>query len=295
MSAFSQFLAYPGEMTISDPPSAFGARGIFDLPYIGDGCHVYLGDVFLPKNRRQKRPVILHIHGGAWSDASRIYTRSFCACLASAGFAVLTIDYKHVQDGDLPTQVRDVLKAMRWIRSNASVYGLAPDCVFLTGDSSGAHLAMLAYIVGQSSTLRLIYGADEIPIRVKAFGLISPVTDLRFITESVLPAERALRRKLFGDNYKDSPYRFCSSIVDVLRPEMYLPPVYLVSCEDDDLRSQSTDLHHVLNRRNVENTLRFFSSSAEMPLKHGFAVLDPARAESKTVIEEIAAFFFSRV
>lgn len=291
MSVFSQFLDYAKEAPASVSPSAFGTRGLYDLPYVGDGQHVRMTDLFLPKSRRQKRPVILHVHGGAWSAGSRVYTRGFCAGLACADFAVLTVDYTPAENADLPRQVRDLIAAMRWVRTNASVYGLDPDTVFLTGDSSGAHLAMLAYIVGRNSTLRLLYNANEAPITAKGFGLISPVTDLRFVTDSVLPAERALRRKLFGEAYTDSPYRYCSSIADVLRPEMDLPPVYLVSSEDDFFRTQSADLHHVLNRRDVENHFRFCSSVPAQPLVHGFPVLDPVRPESRMVTDEMTAFF----
>ena len=295
MAVFTKFIEYAQNAPQTISPSAFGARGLYDLPYVGDDRHVHLTDLFLPKSRHQKRPVILHVHGGAWSGGSRVYTRGFCALLASAGFAVLTVDYSDAEDGDLPKQVRDVIAAMRWIGSNASVYGLDQNTVFLTGDSAGAHLAMLAYIVGHDSTLRLLYGAQDVPFTAKAFGLISPVADLRFITDSILPQERAMRRKLFGEAYADSPYRYCSSITDVLRPEMHLPPVWLVSSEDDFFRSQSEDLHHVLNRRNVENEFRFLSGSTDRPLGHGFAVLDPARAESKAIINEMAAFFRERI
>lgn len=290
MPVFSKFLDYPADAAATVAPSAFGARGLYDLPYIGDGKHVHLTDLFLPKNRRQKRPVILHVHGGAWSG-SRVYTRGFCAYLASKGFAVWTIDYSPAENADLPKQVRDVIAATNWIRANASIYGLDPNCVYLTGDSAGAHLALLTYIVAKDSTLRLLYGADEIPFTVKAFGLVSPVTDLRFVTEGVLPAERALRAKLFGENYTESPYRYCSCITDVLRPQMHLPPVYLVSSEDDFFKSQSTDLHHILNRRNVENRFRFCPASADGSLGHGFPLLDPAREESRKAADEMLAFF----
>lgn len=295
MPAFSTFMNYPSGAAAPASPSSFGARGIYDLPYVGEEHHVRLTDLFLPKSRRQKRPVILHVHGGAWTQTDRTYTRAFCAALASGGFAVLTVDYANAEDADLPMQVRDVLAAMRWVRSNASIYGLDPNRVFLTGDSSGALLAMLAYIVGSNKTLRLIYGADETPVNVRAFGLVSPVTDLHFVTDSVLPAERKVRRQLFGENFADSPYRYCCSVSDVLRPEMQLPPVYLASSEDDFFKRQSTDLHHVLNRRSVENRLRFFPAAQDAPLGHGFAVLDPTRKESRTVIDEMLAFFRERI
>lgn len=295
MPVISKFLEYAQHTPDPVSASGFGARGLFDLPYVGDGNRVHMTDLFLPKNRRQMRPVILHVHGGAWTGGSRLYTRGYCAYLASKGFAVLTVDYSPAENADLPKQVRDVIAAMRWIRTNASVYGLDANTVFLSGDSSGAHLAMLAYIVGRDSTLRLLYGADEIPFTAKAFGLVSPVTDLKFVTDSVLPQGRELRRKLFGENYSESLYLICSSIGDVLRPEMHLSPVFLVSGEDDFFRSQSSDLHHVLNRRNVENRFRFLPASPEQPLYHGFAVLDPARPESKEVIDETAAFFLAQL
>ncbi|MBQ7540701.1 MAG: alpha/beta hydrolase [Clostridia bacterium] len=290
---FDQYMFYSGRRDFTPAPALPGTKMLVDLPYLNDDGQVRLSDLVFPQNVRKPYPVILDVHGGGWVYGSKEINRSYASHLASKGFAVLVIDYTPAIHDDLIRQVKDVLAAMTWLKKNAAQYSLDTDRVFLCGDSAGAHLALLSYIVGRSETLRLVYGAKPQELEVKAFGLVSPVTDLRFFTDSVQPLQRKFRKRLFGDNYAESPLRYCTSIADVLRTVMHLPSVYIVSSEDDFFRNQSVQLHHVLTRRNVENQLRYYPAVQESSLPHSFPVLHPYLPESKAVNDEMLAFFRS--
>ena len=288
---FDQYLQYSGNKRQIPVPRTEGTRLLVDLPYLNDKNHVRLSDLHLPQHAKEKLPVIVDVHGGAWIYGSKETNCGYASYLASKGFGVLAINYTAAEKADLPNQIRDVLAAVNWIWNNAPRYGLDRDQLFLCGDSAGAHLALLAYIAAHTPTLRLFYGVRQPQWKVKAFGLVSPVTDLHFFADSVLPIQRKLRARLFGDDYAQSPLRYCSSIDDILRPSTHLPPVYLASSEDDFFRGQSIHLHHLLNRRGVENQFRYYPAGQLRTLPHGFPIHHPEFPESRFVSDEMLAFF----
>ncbi len=98
-------------------------------------------------------PVIVHVHGGGWRRGSRreplpLLGQGFYDQLAAAGFAVAAIDYRLSGEARFPAPLEDVRTAMDWVREHAAGYGLDPGRVYLWGDSSGGHLALLAALTG---------------------------------------------------------------------------------------------------------------------------------------------------
>ena len=292
---FDQYLQYSGRTEYTPAPMTSGTRMLTDLPYLSDDGHVRLGDLHLPVSAPDKLPVIVDVHGGGWIYGSKEINRAYASYLASGGFGVFVFNYTSAENADLPNQVKDVLAALTWVWNNAEQFNLDRNWMYLCGDSAGAHLALLAYIVSRSESLRMIFGAEPTEASVKAFGLVSPVTDLHFFADSILPVQRKFRARLFGDDYAQSPLRYCASIADVLRSSTDLPPVYLVSSEDDFFRNQSVTLHHTLNRRGVENRFRYYPALQNKKLPHCFPVHHPDYAESQFVSDEMLKFFREHV
>ena len=95
-------------------------------------------------------PVVLFVHGGGWRLSSRrvflpgrTMEETF-GRVTAAGFAVAAIDYRLSGEARFPAQVEDVLAAAAWLREHGDAYGLDASCVVAWGESSGAHLAVLA-------------------------------------------------------------------------------------------------------------------------------------------------------
>lgn len=109
-------------------------------------------DLYLPDGGGPL-PVVVYIHGGGWRRGSRreplpAAGPGFYEFLAAQGFAVAAIDYRLSAEARFPAQLEDVRTAVGWIRDNAASHGLDPGGVFLWGDSSGGHLALLAALTG---------------------------------------------------------------------------------------------------------------------------------------------------
>lgn len=281
------------EKRMREQSPVFHVQTDSDLPYLNEEGHVLLMDLYRPSEYSGKLPLILDVHGGGWYRGDKDLNRFYGAFLASKGYAVLCINYTLSKENDLCRQIHDILCAVRWVRDNALSFDLDLSQFFVCGDSAGAHLALVSYIVERSASLRPIYGiVDPVCLSVKAFGLVCPVTDLHFLTDgAILPQQRKIAVSLLGYDCKKSPLYFCSSVPDILRTSTQLPPVYFVSSEEDIFKSQSIKLNHVLTRRNVEHQFRYLPKGKHYPLQHSFPVLYPEYSESIAVNEEMLRFF----
>jgi arylformamidase len=88
-------------------------------------------------------PVQVFIHGGAWRGglAKDYATPAEMFVEAGAHFAV--IDFNNVIEtgGDLMPMARQVRSAVAWVYKNAAGFGGDPNRVYVSGHSSGGHLA----------------------------------------------------------------------------------------------------------------------------------------------------------
>jgi len=98
-------------------------------------------DVYATK--RANAPINVFIHGGAWR-AGFAKNYAFAAELFVRGGAHLVIpDFAAVQDvgGSLMPMADQVRRAVAWVYRNARSFGGDPDRLYVSGHSSGAHLA----------------------------------------------------------------------------------------------------------------------------------------------------------
>lgn len=89
-------------------------------------------------------PAIVQIYGGAWQRGVPGNDAPFAARLASRGYVVFAIDYRHAPTWKWPAQLDDVQMALAWVRENGRKYSADPSRLALFGRSAGAQLAVVA-------------------------------------------------------------------------------------------------------------------------------------------------------
>src|SRR5436309_14291893 len=92
---------------------------------------------------RANAPINVFIHGGAWR-AGLAKNYAFPAELfVRAGAYFVVPDFAAVQDvgGSLMPMAAQVRAAVAWVKHNAQRFGGNPDRIYVSGHSSGAHLA----------------------------------------------------------------------------------------------------------------------------------------------------------
>jgi arylformamidase len=101
---------------------------------------VDLIDIFTPPNPRGV-PVLVFIHGGAWTRNSRQDASFPAPTLVGRGAAYLAPDFGSLKTIRLPEMIENCRRALEWTVRNAASFGGDPGRIFLAGHSSGAHLA----------------------------------------------------------------------------------------------------------------------------------------------------------
>jgi arylformamidase len=98
-------------------------------------------DVYV--TRQPKAPVHVFIHGGAWRSGSARDAAYMAEAYVDAGAIFVSVDFNNVEEvgGSLLIMADQVRRAVAWIKKNAASFGGDPDRIYVSGTSSGAHLA----------------------------------------------------------------------------------------------------------------------------------------------------------
>ncbi|HJL18199.1 MAG TPA: alpha/beta hydrolase [Sandaracinaceae bacterium LLY-WYZ-13_1] len=152
----------PGRVSIVDdcevPPSPDdgAVRLEEDLTYATvNGEALRLDVASPPDGGGDAHPLVVMIHGGAWSvgDKADERPRDFIRRLASIGYVAASVNYRlATPDGErsFPAAVEDVRCAVRWIRARADRWGADPSRVVAAGMSAGGHLALMLALAGDA-------------------------------------------------------------------------------------------------------------------------------------------------
>lgn len=88
---------------------------------------------------------VIYVHGGAWHIGDKdMGTSPLFRRLAAQGHVVMDIAYSLAPHVTLTEMATDVKRAIIWLKTNGSGYGVRPDRIVLVGGSAGGHLALLA-------------------------------------------------------------------------------------------------------------------------------------------------------
>ena len=119
-------------------------------------------------------PMIIDLHGGAWSSGDLADCDARDQVLAASGFVVAAANFRHAGDG-YPTSLADINYAIRWMKSNAKKLNGRADQIGLSGTSSGGHLAMLVAMRPNDPRYAAIAGPAGVDATVQAIVMQWPV------------------------------------------------------------------------------------------------------------------------
>ncbi|MBK5295426.1 MAG: alpha/beta hydrolase fold domain-containing protein [Acidobacteriia bacterium] len=94
------------------------------------------------------RPAVLLVHGGGFRRGTRESYLPVAARLAEKGYVAATASYRLAPRNQFPAAVEDVKAAVRFLRANASKYGIDPERIGAMGGSAGGHLVLFLGLTG---------------------------------------------------------------------------------------------------------------------------------------------------
>jgi arylformamidase len=97
-------------------------------------------DIFAPA-KAAAAPILVFIHGGAWSRNSRLDASFPAPTLLGRGAAYAAPDFGSLKTLRLPEMIENCRRAVEFVFRNAARFGCDPARLYLAGHSSGAHLA----------------------------------------------------------------------------------------------------------------------------------------------------------
>ncbi len=116
---------------------------IRDIAY-GEAGARHLLDIYRPSTRPEGCPVLLQIHGGAWTVGQKDRQGlPLMTHLASNGWVCIAPNYRLSPKATWPDHLIDVKRVLKWIREHVHEYGGDPSLVIVTGGSAGGHLASM--------------------------------------------------------------------------------------------------------------------------------------------------------
>jgi arylformamidase len=154
--------------------------------------------------KRANAPINVFVHGGAWRVGSASAYAFPAELFVSAGAHFVVLDFAPVTElsGNLSAMAAQVRSAIAWVHRNAKTFGGDPERIYISGHSSGAHLAGVALITDWRKEFDLpaniVKGGlccsgmfDLKPVRLSARSSYVKFTDE---TEDALSAQRHLDR-----------------------------------------------------------------------------------------------------
>lgn len=244
-----------------------------DLVYATVGKKDLLLDIYVPepagslavsRSGREKLPLVVWIHGGAWLAGSK----DNCPAVrlaASKGYVAASVSYRLTQEAIFPAQIEDCKASIRWLRANAEKYRIDPNRIGVWGASAGGHLVALLGTSGDVKELEGTGGNLEYSSRVQAVCDFFGPTDFLRMDQDALPggpivhnAAKSPESLLVGGPIQEHPAKVARA-----NPITYVsaddPPFLLVHGDKDPLVpwQQSKYLYEQMVKMGLESTTEF--------------------------------------
>lgn len=252
-------------------------RVVRNLSYAPHGKRGDL-DVYLPADRRpESAPVLLQVHGGAWTLGSKDEQGiPLLQHMAAKGWVGVSINYRLAPRDPFPAQVVDVKRAIAWIREHIAEFGGDPDYIAITGGSAGGHLAALAAVTPNDPAYQP--GFEDVDTTVQAAVPHYGVYDIA--GSSGLRSAELMRDRFFAPRVVGRPWREAPEVYEagspILRVTEEAPDFFVIHGSHDTLVSVEQARLFVQRLREVSDHTVVYS---ELPgAQHAFDVFPSVRS-----------------
>jgi len=151
------------------------------------------------------------------------------SALAERGVAAACIEYRTADEAAFPGAIQDVKAAVRWMRANATKYGIDSEVIGTLGGSSGAHMALLAGLTAGTADFEGNGGPADTSSYIQGVVAMATPADLLALSAN---NKRTVGTFLHATPEEDNEkWRWASPVNHITRGG---PPVLLLHGANDD-------------------------------------------------------------
>lgn len=249
-----------------------------DVAYAPEHGKRGLLDIYRPAGDAvTKAPVLLQIHGGAWTIGSKDQQGiPLMQHLAAKGWICVAINYRLAPRDPFPAQIVDVKRAIAWIREHIEDYGGDPDYIAITGGSAGGHLTALAAVTPNDPAYQPGFEEADtsVAVAVPHYGVydFAGSTGLR---SAVQMRDGFLAPRVVRKTWAEAPEVFEAG-TPLLRLDKEAPDFFVLHGTHDSLVSVEQARLFVARLREVSGSTVVY---AELPgAQHAFDVFPSIRS-----------------
>ena len=223
-------------------------------------------DVYRPKEKEGKLPVIVSFHGGAFVYGDKELYQFYCMSLAQLGFAVVNYTYRLAPEFKFPAPIEDTNLVIGWVLEHADEYGLDESRIFAVGDSAGAHglATYLNVLTNPAYAANFSFRTPE-NLRVRAAALNCGLYGLKEMNPKDLLTRSIMRDYLPGKG--TAREKELTDVAANLTGDF--PPVFLMTSSGDFLQDQAPLLANAFREKGIPFEYHYYSTE-EMELGHVF-------------------------
>ncbi|MFO0852392.1 MAG: alpha/beta hydrolase [Gemmataceae bacterium] len=227
-----------------------------NIPYAEPAHERQVLDVYAPAGGKSL-PVVVWIHGGGWQAGDKSDVQVKPQAFADAGFVFVAPNYRLLPAVDMGTIVRDVAKAVGWVRRHIADHGGDPNRLLIMGHSAGAQLAALLctdgrYLQAEGVPPAAVKGCVPVDGDTYDVPAIIATAEARWQAHG-LPRAKFGHREKFGND--PAKHREFSAVTHVAKDKGIPPFLILHVAEHPDVSAQAQRLGTALKAAGVPVTV----------------------------------------
>lgn len=196
---------------------------------------------------KESYPLLLFIPGAAWHKQEMYNSMLQYARLAERGYVVAAMEYRESDIAKFPAQIEDVGNALEFLETAAEQFHIDMSRIFLGGNSSGGHTAMMAALMNAHGLTKKLPKISGVIIESGSTDILTCAKDALPPWMKVRPSAVLLGIERLEGNEETARKASCEMYVT---DEAQIPPVLMLHGDADGV--VSVENSRMLYRKLVE-------------------------------------------
>lgn len=248
-------------------------------------------DILTPTELDQdnKLPVIFWLHGGGFIAGDKQYKNPLLSKFAEQGYIVVNINYALAPDYKYPTQLKQIDRAVQFIKQNKHELPIDFDQVVFGGDSAGAQLSSQFTAIQTNESLRedMEFNQQFEPDQIKAAIFFGGFYDMKTVKETEFPRIQLFMESYTGKRDWEQQFKYISEMSTINQVTKDYPPTFLSVGDADPFYSQNIDFYKKLKEKDVPVDKLFYDGSHNLRHQYQFHMQLP---ESQQNMKDTLSF-----